>query len=264
MTTDCSSVNLNTQEKNLCSCKLATDTMVKTLETYTANYTAYTDYVTARNLAIQKQNNWKNMTGEYSNWATRKKQLTNEIKNTINWACEGASWDGRFGWCSNDHGGDWEFDHHSKDSWQACSFTHKCKRKTSSVDRILREEGYNAAEPIIPSERQAPQFTSNNNILCCSQLFSNINVQGGAAEFSNINQNCQQQINNALNNPSTTSPPTTSPSEDDITSPNEDDTTPTTLKSNDNTIVFIITIVILCTLMSGLLGVVGFGFSMKK
>ena len=246
MAIDCSNTK-NSQEQNLCSCKIATDTMVKTLEKYTTDYTAYTDYVTARNLAIQKQNNWKNMTGEYSNWATRKKQLTDEKKTWNNCVL----WTGIFNhddWCQGDTG----FAKQTGANQHGCALGSgkgECQRNDSQVNEQLRREGYNAAEPSIPSPMEAPQFTSNNNILCCSQIFNDISVQGGAADFSNINQNCQQRITNELTkSPPPVSPPSVSPPP---VSP------PPATETDDNKTVFIITIIIMLFIsMSGLLAMV--------
>jgi hypothetical protein len=263
MAIDCTKPNLSQQEQSLCSCKLATETMIKTLNQYTKDYLAYTDYIANRNNIIEKHNKWRNMSGEFSNWATRKKQLQNERRNTRNWACEGASWDGRGGWCSNDHGGDWEFDHHSKDSWQVCSFTHKCRIKGDAINRILTDEGYNRAEPSIPGERQPPRFDSQNNIQCCSQIFSDISVQGGAAEFSGINQNCQQRITNELNKPaptpaagsplSTSTPSTSTPSTSTPSTSTPSTSTPSTSTPSTSTnqqMIIIVIVIVIILLMS--------------
>lgn len=271
MPIDCTSANLSQQEKTLCTCKLATDAMVKTLKVYETLSTNYTSDKTAYDREKKRHDQWRNMSGEFANWATRKKQLIDERKNTNSWACEGASWDGRGGWCSNDHGGDWEFDHHSKDSWQVCSWTHKCRRKGDAINRILRDEGYNRAEPNVPGIPQSPQFNSQNTIQCCSQVFSNISVEGGAAEFSGINQNCQQQLNNELNKPTPTSAPepsqpsqpTSAPTSAPTSEPTSEPTSTTIQENkqkqftNQNMIIIIIIIVILflslsCSSISGI------------
>jgi hypothetical protein len=265
MAIDCNNPK-NSQEQNLCSCKKATDTMASALEKYTTDYTAYTDYVTARNAAIQKYDRWKNMSGEYSNWATRKQELTDEKKTWNNCVL----WTGIFNhddWCQGDTG----FAKQTGANQHGCALGSgkgECQRNDSQVNEQLRREGYNAAEPSIPSERQVPQFTSNTNILCCSQIFNDISVQGGAADFSNINQNCQQRITNELNYspPAPASPPpTVSPpapaSPPPTVSPTPPESLPTAPESPpeteaDNKTVFIIAIIIMLFIisMSGLLG----------
>ena len=47
MPIDCTSANLSQQEKTLCTCKLATDAMVKTLKVYETLSTNYTSDKTA-------------------------------------------------------------------------------------------------------------------------------------------------------------------------------------------------------------------------
>lgn len=252
MTIQCSNPK-NAQEQSLCSCKQATDAMVGILRAYETLSTNYTSDLTNYNREKKRHDEWRNMSGEFASWATRKQQLIDERKNTRNWACEGASWDGRGGWCSNDHGGDWEFDHHSKDSWQVCSFTHKCRRKSDAINKILRDEGYNRAEPSVPGVPQSPVFKSENTIQCCSQIFNDINISGGPATFSNINQNCSQRINEQLNAPAPTSAPTSAPTLD---KENEDgEEVDKADESNQTTIIIIIIIVLLLISSSSIGGV---------
>lgn len=255
MAIDCSKPNLTQQEQNLCSCKLATETMVNTLNKYTADYTAYTDYITTRNAIIEKHNRWKNMTGEFANWATRKQQLIDERK-TWN-TC--IAWSGVYGhddWCRNDTG----FAKQTGAGQHGCALgwgKGECQRDEGQVIEQLRREGYNALEPSIPSERQPPRFDSQNNIQCCSQIFNDINVQGGAAEFTNINQNCQQRITNELNKQVPTTATTTAASTTTAattSAPTTAASTPTqeseSQSTNQNTIIIIIIVVLFLLLLS--------------
>jgi hypothetical protein len=269
MPVDCTKPNLSQQEQSLCSCKLATETMIKTLDQYTKDYLAYTDYIANRNNIIEKHNKWRNMSGEFSNWATRKQQLIDERKIWNN--C--IAWSGVYGhddWCRGDTG----FAKQSGAGQHGCALgwgKGECQRDDGQVIEQLRREGYNAAEPSIPGERQPPRFDSQNIIQCCSQIFSNINVSGGPTEFSNINQNCQQQLNNELNKPapaagsspststpststpSTSTPSTSTPSTSRSSTSRSSTSTPST-STNQQMMIIIIVIILLMSCSSSISG----------
>ena len=262
MAIDCTKPNLSQQEQSLCSCKLATETMIKTLNQYTKDYLAYTDYIANRNNIIEKHNKWRNMSGEFSNWATRKQQLIDERKIWNN--C--IAWSGVYGhddWCRGDTG----FAKQSGAGQHGCALgwgKGECQRDDGQVIEQLRREGYNAAEPSIPGERQPPRFDSQNNIQCCSQIFSDISVKGGAAEFSGINQNCQQRITNELNKPaptpaagsplSTSTPSTSTPSTSTPSTSTPSTSTPSTSTNQQMIIIVIVIVIILLMSCSSSIG----------
>jgi hypothetical protein len=76
--------------------------------------------------------------------------------------------------------------------------------------------GWNSRNPQ-PTEptfnENPPTAPSGNNIQCCSQLFSDISA--ASVNFTNIQQQCSQTIQNQINDatrpPPTTPPPTTPP-----------------------------------------------------
>ena len=240
MPVDCSkpTSSLTQQEQTLCTCKQATDAMVKTLETYETLSLNYTNDKTAYDREKKRHDEWRNMSGEFANWSTRKQQLIDERKTWNN--C--IAWTGVYGhdyWCRGDTG----FAKQSGAGQHGCALgwgRGECQRDDGQVIEQLRREGYNNAEPNIPGVPQPPVFKSENTIQCCSQIFSNINVSGAPTEFNNINQNCSQQINDALNAPAPTSAPTSAPTLE----VDEGD------KSNQTPIIIIIIIVVLLLILS--------------
>lgn len=163
-----------------------------------------------------QQTAWDNR----KNWLKENDEDINRKVETRNWACEGASWGGRDGWCSNDHGGDWEFDSHSQASWQACSFVHKCKKKDSvkwreAENKTRNEKGERPAnfnEPK-PEKNQGIYIHKNFteipsiNLQCCSNAI-NVNLANQAsADLQNISQKCNQEIEQKIQNLQNTTQP---------------------------------------------------------
>lgn len=262
MPIDCTSANLSQQEKTLCTCKLATDAMVKTLKVYETLSTNYTSDKTAYDREKKRHDQWRNMSGEFANWATRKQQLIDERK--VWNSC--IAWSGVYGhddWCRNDTG----FAKQSGANQHGCALgwgKGECQRDDGQVIEQLRREGYDRAEPNVPGIPQSPQFNSQNTIQCCSQVFSNISVEGGAAEFSGINQNCQQQLNNELNKPTPTSAPEPSQPSQPTSAPTSEPTsepTSTTIQENNqeqftnqNMIIIIIIVILFLSLSCSSIG----------
>jgi hypothetical protein len=240
MAIDCNNPK-NDQERSLCSCYVATQANKTAADTYAANSAAYAAKSAAHERESGRHDKWRNMSGEFANWATRKKQLEDERKQT------GEGINPQSGWCKNDYGDGWE----SVERWANWANVGRmnCGRTAANVSQTIWNEGYNTAEPIVPPHPgNPPQFSLVSNIQCCSQIFSDINVNRGDLSISEISQNCDQRINAELNNPSVpaapTQPPTQPPTEDTKEKPTEEKLT------EENQMFLIIIIIILLSLSS--------------
>lgn len=153
---------------------------------------------------------WKNKTGKYSKWGKVEEELQSERKKTRNWACEGSSWAGRSGWCSNDHGGGWVFESHRKDSWQPCSWVHICKRSSDNVKKDLDKAGYKNSMPTKdpetgiywygtkePSE-QTPNLDEQHENDAIIQCCGNVINAGDGNDLTDIKQSCSQEVNQKI------------------------------------------------------------------
>ena len=210
-------LNGNPQLQSACDCRKAMIALKNSQRIYQNQMQKYNDDMTKYNDQMAKHTRWRNKSGEYSNWKNREEQLRNDSKpwnNCVDWLR--ASGSSTHEWCRTDHGSDW---YHSGATGEGCfpGFGKGlCKLTNIGIDNIIRKEGYYALEPSIPLQPQIPTPPTGNNIVCCSQLFSNINASN--VNFENISQNCSQIINNNIQDslkksetPSQVNPPSVSP-----------------------------------------------------
>jgi hypothetical protein len=253
MAIDCTKPNLSQQEQSLCSCKLATDTIVKAYDNYQLELLDFVSKDASYIRWNQKYTRWQNKTGEYEKYkkydGVNREFWANSHDGTCWW---GENWNAAHDWChwaANQKGYDGE--NYWAKSWGWCSGRHGnflCKKQDETVNN--QNNAYKADMPITDpdSDKQWFNFSppvkpelniSNNNILCCSQIFSDINVSGGPTEISNINQNCQQRIINELNNPaptpSTSTPSTSTPSTSTPSTSTPSTSTPSTSTPSTST-----------------------------
>lgn len=208
MGVDCNNPK-NDQERSLCACLAATEANKRASNAYTAQLAIYNAKFSAHERESKRFQEWQGMYGEFQNWADRKKQLQDERKiwNTC------IVWSGVYGhddWCRNDTG----FARQTGAGQHGCALgwgRGECQRDNDQVNKQLIDEGYNRARPVVPPKPDMPNFELVSNIQCCSQIFSDIKVEGGNLKMAEISQDCQQRIINEINKPTPTPPPTTPP-----------------------------------------------------
>lgn len=202
-------IKTNSQLQSACDCRNALVSLKKSQTVYQNQMNKYNNDIAHYNNQLEKHTRWRNKSDEYSHWKNRQEQLQNEAKpwkNCVHWAQAAAS--AEHGWCANDFGANW---YHSGATGEGCSIGFGkglCKITYTGIDNILRSEGYYSQEPVIPIKPVIPNPPTGNNILCCSQSFSNISASN--VNFDNISQNCSQTINNIIKDalkPPPVSPP---------------------------------------------------------
>jgi hypothetical protein len=169
--------------------------------------------------------NWDNNKGEYSEFQTQKNQLLNEEREFIN--C--VEWISvkNDSFCSNDYGSGWNRIAGSEAQYN-CRWGQgksKCKRSTDKANQefntwkenqsIKRPNTFNEPEP---KEGEGDYYFQKVielppvNIQCCTN-YTNVNATGQSlVSLENIQQSCNQQIEQTIAQLQLTSPPTTSPS----------------------------------------------------
>ncbi len=187
MPIDCNSPK-NEQERSLCACQQSTNALVKLLDDYTARYVQYTASVAEYN---RLDTEYK---AALSSWTSRMEAERSRLGNEDSYR--------KCGGCGTNQGcqSGWRWDRQEGCGFLGCRAI--CKRNNDQIDRDM-SAWYSANAKPQPPNKDAivlavPTAPSNNNIMCCSQIFSDINVEGGSAELSNINQNCSQKIDNAI------------------------------------------------------------------
>lgn len=237
MAIDCKNPK-DTNERNLCDCQNAVSTLKTAFDIYKIN-------LEQRRISDQRLADWQNMTGEFSDWAIKKKQLEDKTKVWNNCVV----WTGVYGhndWCEADTG----FGRQSGANQYGCPLSQgkgECKRTTDQVTKAMTDLGYYSQKPSLLEVGQPP---SNINITCCSQLFNNISTTGGDVNISNVTQECYTKLNETINaTPGTTpgTPPGTTPGTTPGTPPG---TTPATTTEITSDILIIIIIVVVLLLIS--------------
>jgi len=226
MSTKCNNPK-NDNERSLCSCLKATEAMTEQIKTYDKDKLARASDQASWSRWNKEWYDWKYHKNNFSWLDTEKNKLANETKDWKNCVTEGKAWgnDGEQNkYCSDDVGEGWIHQTGVKSGNGCNSSLYKgvCKRSTDKVNVDLWTNHKSKAEPTTDPKDDSNKnwkgeskpsdltFTSNNNIMCCSQIFSDIKSTSGNVKIENINQNCSQRINNSLNNtPSTTPTPTT-------------------------------------------------------
>jgi hypothetical protein len=169
--------------------------------------------------------NWDNNTGDYSSFQDQKNGYLNEereYKNCVEWVSVS---DNSF--CSNDYGFGWSRILGSEAQYN-CRWGQgksKCKRSTDKANQefntwkenqsIKRPNTFNEPEP---KEGEGDYYFQKAielpsvNIQCCTN-YTNVNTAGQSiVSLENIQQSCNQQIEQTIAQLQLTSPPTTSPS----------------------------------------------------
>ena len=136
---------------------------------------------------------WNANTGEFSNFAERKRSLLAERRDwnsCVDWARTSAG--NRDDWCVNDVGKGWV---HVGQSGNGCApgfGVGVCGRTESAVNTIVNNEKSPFEPEYVPEPRQ-PDAPSNIEIQCCANI-----INTGVGDLRNISQMCQQAINTKL------------------------------------------------------------------
>lgn len=208
----------NAQEIQLCSCKLAAETYKKLYEEYTKKRAQYAVDSASYQRWRDIHNQWKNKTGEFEKWNAilGSKDLTffkelwaggqrgwyNDCQDRVN--NENYNWQ-----CGNsaavpskniyDPWGFYAYETPTARGAGPCRWLEaRCKRRDDSKAKI--DNDYNAVEPRVDpktnrvwlhvsaptDDARPPSYTG----VCCSQIFEDIQVDGGDVSINDIQQKC--------------------------------------------------------------------------
>lgn len=250
----------NTQEDQLCSCKRATDSMTNLINTYNKNLAEYKSDTESHSRWLKRYNDWQNKTGDFSVWKDRFNSIPTTFHNKLNWhTCHSLA---------NNPDANWQCgkmaqDYNLYDPWDfkavqdytiggigPCSWKGVLCARGSGQTKIFND--YNTEKPNTDPQNSSkvwlnkgapkqPGSIPSNNIICCSQIFNDINVKAGNLDIKNINQNCSQRINERLK---------TESKKETQTKPSTPITSNNKSGIDTNTITIIIVIVILLLLSS--------------
>ena len=210
MQTDCKSKGLTDSQRALCACLDATQTFKKAFEMYIKDLKKYNENTKSYKEWKKAWNDWNSKTGGfdvYKNHGVNAQFWANDHDGTCWW---GENWNSAHQWChdmASAKGLDGK--HYWARKWGMCKGRYGnflCGKPDETVTKQLLE--YANAEPkawLGLAEPTPPQPVSGNNIMCCSQLFEDIKVNGGNADFSNVIQNCLQKITTKLTKNDTSS-----------------------------------------------------------
>jgi hypothetical protein len=174
--------------KTACGCLEQVASLANALDKYEKDYENYSKDMAEYNLNYQK---WQN---RYDRWssdkASQEKQLADE---RIHAGC---------GACGTNKGCPGGYDWKNRvGCWGGGFCDNICGRNKDQINIDLQSwliVNPEPSPPLKPTFEKKPP--SGNNIVCCSQLFSNINAKD--VNFSNISQQCalkvQQDINDSL------------------------------------------------------------------
>jgi hypothetical protein len=218
---DCTLSNLTPQEKNYCNCQAAVQIAVQLMREYDNQLLQYVadDASWIRWNNLHKE--WSDRRGQFEKYKVHGKSQDFRVEwgwadwDTNNTCRECANNKWGWGenskipggaWCNGQSGrllgayayqdsGDWGWHawHAGSRKWWSC--------KKSDAQKSIENQEYNAVEPIVdPSDQskvwkgiprpQRPGPPNIGDIVCCSQVFRGIEVQGGDVDFSNISQIC--------------------------------------------------------------------------
>jgi len=207
MTIDCKTPR-NDQEKSLCACLQATDAYSRligiyedALEEYAFSSASYQRWKTIHDRWKAKTNEYSRFRGRWGNWGKPDSFRSNE-RGMSRCGYRSDSWDD---WDDHCREHDFRFSvDRNDDAWTYCAFL--CRKDASAVESEKKE--YSHAEPVADPENlnkvwkgmqvpSKPVYPPGSNILCCSQIFTDINI-GNDANFENINQECRMKIQKEL------------------------------------------------------------------
>jgi cobalamin biosynthesis Mg chelatase CobN len=205
-------LDANPQLASACSCRKASNALIKQSETYQTSIQDWTKRLDEHQNSTAKLNRWTQKIGEYNIWAQKENELRDEKKQWNSCVVWNETQSGKHDdWCRNDIGSGW---YHSGQSKGPCTpgwGRGVCQRTNDQIQLDLNNAGYAAAKPnVSPHPGAQPSPPGGNNVQCCSQLFQNITAAD--VKFSEIIQQCTQQINNQIDaalNTTTTQQPTT-------------------------------------------------------
>ena len=202
----------NVQLQALCACEIATDNFVKLTDTYQNNYTSYNtrlaDYTKKSQQYDIDHSSWNSKFDDYTH---SQKNITKEWSNCVDGSACNVGHDD---WCKNDLGQDYVDARQCVQS--NCGLYRKglCKLSDSALNDSYASWKKNNAEPIAPDYNDVgnvPSAPSNNNIQCCSQLFSNISSVSGSVNVKDVVQQCTQNITSAISGINSAVSPVVSP-----------------------------------------------------
>lgn len=234
---DCTRTNLNQQEKNYCNCQEAINNANKLMNIYTTQLTEYAANLSSWTRWNRIHTDWQNREGNFSSYKNH--GLSQDF--TVQWGW--ADWDtnnacrecanNKWGWGDGSKmpGGAWCQGQSGKllgaDSYQDSgawgwhvggSRKYWTCAKSQNQKNSENQEYYNA-EPLFDPQDiarsqnwkslgkpQTPQPPKIGDILCCSQIFKEIDVTDGNVSFDNISQICGIT---KIEQPQPTSPPVT-------------------------------------------------------
>lgn len=250
MSTDCQNPK-NDQERSLCSCLVATEANKRASDAYTAQLAIYNAKFAEHERENRRLQQWQNKINDFQKFqkydGVNREFWANQHDGTC-WA--GENWGAANDWChnaANNKGYDGE--NYWAKEWGWCSArwgNFKCKKPDEIVNAQINE--YNSVKPNVPPHPgNTPQFELKNNIQCCSQIFSDITVQGkGDIELNNISQNCSQRLNEELNK--ITQPPKSETTSTTTPAPKSSNISSNTLESSQINNEFLIIMIILLSL----------------
>ena len=176
----CDNPGNNAQLIAACSCKTASDALNVAVTNYEKQLEDYTKKQAVYNSAL---NNYNTL---HSQWSSDKSNqiatLTNEkIRSGCGKFCDQ-------GWNETD----------KEYCWATADYNRFCQRNSDQVNKDLGPWLSLHPEPQSPSKPEAFAGSppTGNNILCCSQLFNNIDAN--SVHFTNTSQNCSQEINKQI------------------------------------------------------------------
>lgn len=231
-------------KSNLNECYEATQTFKKAFDLYIKQLKKYNDDMESYKRWKKEWNDWKTSSGKYSSYRNHGVNAEFWAKDHDGTCWWGENWNSAHQWChdmASSRGLDGE--NYWAKKWGMCNGRHGnflCAKPDGVVTKQLVEYG-NAepkTDPLVGdsehkywlgiAEPSPPQPPSGNNIMCCSQLFKDISVNGGGdVNFSNVIQNCLQKISTKLAEPRPTKPP------QNIQSHGTEHTTPTPIVNTE-------------------------------
>jgi len=215
---------------------------------YREQVNIYNEALVTYNAALTKYNQYRacvdngDCQGDYSKYATNFNRFKNEVKtwkNGCQYSSNPSSQDqgGYSNYCNNDYPG-WKTKRYNKDLCSlALQVNAECVRGDATLTADWKAWAQTNVRPIAPAPTAPtpPSFNSQQNIVCCSQQFSNITA--GQDINLDVVQNCRVEVENIVNNPTgqvpnpNAPPPTLTPTKTN---------TPTPTPTPSNTIPIII------------------------
>lgn len=241
---DTEALKKNTQLKSACDCQKSVALIQQAIDEYETQYTDWKNDLESYRRYKKDHDDWENKQGRFKQYSNYGKK--NPFRIEWGWASDDANeyckkcargetlGDGRNckstndnrlgsdGYNDNRRDGEWGWHVAGSRKFWTCE---KSDAKIAQENQAYKEQYEPDADPEDSSktwtglnEPEKPEFNPNINIQCCSQIFDDI--KGGRdVNFSDIKQNCTQNINQQVEDASngvtpspTTNSPTPSPS----------------------------------------------------